>query len=122
MKHSMIPLLFALLFGVQLTEQTTNEKEIRISGNAYVTAQRDGARIGRNGLENWTDPESRIQTYVYFSKPQTIEITLNGFLPQGKARISFQTEHEKYGGRKFPRRQKVTLEEEIGRASCRERV
>ena len=111
MKYSMIPLLFAFLFGVQLTAQNTNEKEVRLSGNAYVTAHRDGARIGRNGLENWTDPESRIQTYVYFSKPQTVEITLNGLLPEGKARISVQMEHEKYGGRKLSRRQKVTLEE-----------
>lgn len=80
-------LLCILLFVSQLSAQSVSKKEVRMSGNAYVTTSRDGAKISHNGLEKWTDPKSEIKTYVYFSKPQTIWVTVNGVLDEGKSRI-----------------------------------
>lgn len=111
MKQLIVLFLSVLLFGVQLSAQIPSEKEVRLSGNAYVTEYREGARIGRNGLERWTDSGSRIKTYIYFSKPQTVEITLNGYLPKGKSCVSIRLEHEKLSSVKFPKRQVVTLKE-----------
>lgn len=80
-------LLFLLLFVFQLPAQNVNKKEVRLSGNAYVTSHRSGAEIGRHGLEKWIDTKSEIKTYVYFSKPQTIRVTVNGTLDAGKSQI-----------------------------------
>lgn len=87
MKTKLSFLLCILLFISQLSAQTVNKKEIRLSGNAYVTSHRDGVKIGRNSLEKWTDPKSDIKVFVYFSKPQTIRVTVNGNLGEGKSRI-----------------------------------
>ncbi|MEA4918393.1 DUF3472 domain-containing protein [Proteiniphilum sp.] len=76
-----------LLFASYLSAQTVTRKEVRLSGNAYVTSHHDGARIGRNGIEKWTDPKSEIKAFVYFSKPQTIRVTVNGLLAEGKSQI-----------------------------------
>ncbi len=111
MKQSILPLLISLLCGSQLAAQSAKENEVRLSGNAYVTAFKEGAQIGRDGLEKWTDPKSRVETYVYFSKPQTVEITLNGHLPEGRSRVSVWIEHEKNKSKKLSKKQRVTLKE-----------
>ncbi|MGI6574150.1 MAG: DUF5077 domain-containing protein [Fermentimonas sp.] len=64
MKRLLILFLFVPLFGTRLSAQSEGEKEVRLSGNAYVTEYREGVRIGRNGLEQWTDTRSRIKTYL----------------------------------------------------------
>ncbi len=87
-------LLCALLFVSYLPAQTISKKEIRLSGNAYVTSHRDGARIGRDGLEKWTDPKSEIKSFIYFSRPQTIRITVNGVLHEGKSKIKVSVESQ----------------------------
>ncbi len=111
MKRRIILLFLISLFGAPLWAQAVGEREVRLSGNAYVTEHREGARIGRNGLVQWTDSRSRIKTYLYFSKPQTVEITLNGYLPKGKSRVSIRMEYEKLNSVKLSRRQVVTLKE-----------
>lgn len=88
--------LCGLVFLFQLSAQTVNKKEIRLSGNAYVTAQSDGAKIGRDGLEKWTDPKSKIKTFVYFSKPQTIRLTLHGMLDEGKSKVKIGLENDHF--------------------------
>lgn len=95
MKRWLILLFLISLFGTPLWAEAEGEKEVWLSGNAYVAEYREGVRIGRNSLEQWTDSRSRIKTYLYFSKPQTVEITLNGYLPKGASRISIRMEHEK---------------------------
>ncbi len=86
--NNKLPLfLLILFFTSHLSAKEASKKEVRLSGNAYVTAHRDGAKIGRNGVEKWTDPKSEIKTYIYFSKPQTIRVTVNGTLGEGKSRI-----------------------------------
>ena len=94
MKTKIPFLLCILIFVSQLSAQTVNKKEVRLSGNAYVTAHQEGAKIGQNGLEDWSDPKSEIKTFVYFSKPQTIEVTLHGILDKGKSRIRIGLEQQ----------------------------
>lgn len=106
MKPLILFLLGALIFTAQLPAQTTTKKEIRLSGNAYVTTQGGGANIGANGLEDWTDRNSRIKTYVYFSKPQTIQVTLNGLLDEGKSKIRVEVDRQ---GTKRKQRQTIRL-------------
>lgn len=80
-------LLFILFFLMRLSAQTVTTKEIRLSGNAYITENCKGASIGQNGLEEWKDAKSEIKTFVYFSKPQTVKIKLVGKLEEGRSRI-----------------------------------
>ena len=62
---------------------------VKLSGNSYVVVGKDGAKISDNGLVNWTGDGSMINTYVYFSKPQTVSITMKGKLDKGKSKIKF---------------------------------
>ena len=62
---------------------------VNLSGNSYVVVGKDGAKISDNGLVNWTGDGSMINTYVYFSKPQTVSITMKGKLDKGKSKIKF---------------------------------
>ena len=62
---------------------------INLSGNSYVVNDRRGARISDKGLVNWRGEKSKINTYVYFSKPQTISITIKGNLDKGESEIKF---------------------------------
>lgn len=80
-------LLILLLFVPSLIGQNVTSKEVRLSGNGYVTADRKGAKISRDGLTEWTRTGSEIKAYIYFSKPQTVGITLNGLLGEGTSRI-----------------------------------
>lgn len=108
MKTKLLFLLCLLIFVSQLSAQTVSKKEVRLSGNAYVTSHRDGAKVGRNGLEKWTDPKSEIKTFIYFSRPQTIRVTIHGVLGEGKSRIKAGVEHQSVKRRKY---QTISLEE-----------
>lgn len=80
--------IFATTFCLQA--QTSSKKEVLLSGNAYVTENRDGAKITDKGLQKWTDSKSRIETFVYFSKPQNIRITINGVLKDGDSKLTIK--------------------------------
>lgn len=67
---------FVLLIGKSTAQEMGHE--IKLSGNAYVTEYADGAAITDKGLENWTDARSNINTYVYFSTPQTVHLRVKG--------------------------------------------
>ena len=73
-----------LLLKTQSTKHTVN-----LSGNSYVVYGTDGAQISDNGLTEWTGEKSKINTYIYFSKPQTVSITLKGKLDKGESKIKF---------------------------------
>lgn len=85
---------FILLFlGVclsfsHLLAQNSNHI-VNFSGNSYVINDRAGAKISNNGLINWTSENSKINTFVYFSKPQTITVSIKGRLEKGKSEIKF---------------------------------
>lgn len=62
---------------------------VSLSGNSYVVSDRDGAKITDNGLTGWIGEKSTINTYVYFSKPQTIALTIKGKVEKGDSQIKF---------------------------------
>lgn len=62
---------------------------VNLSGNSYVVYGNDGAKISDDGLINWTGDKSKINTYVYFSKSQTVSITIKGKLDNGNSKIKF---------------------------------
>lgn len=79
MKYTLFFLsVIAFLFIGQSVDAQNKINEVNLSGNAYVTENRDGASITENGLSDWSDASSVIQTYVYFSKPQTISLYVKG--------------------------------------------
>ena len=79
----LIFLPLSLLFS-QITKDT-----VKLSGNSYVVNNRNGAQISERGLINWSGEKSKIITYVYFSKPQTIVLTIKGNIERGKSTIKF---------------------------------
>lgn len=68
--------------------------EVLLKANAYVTASPEGAKITGAGLENWTDEQSTVETFVYFHKPQTIQIKINGNAAD-KSKIELQLAEKK---------------------------
>ena len=89
---------FILLVGICLSISTvlaqSTKQIVNLSGNSYVVQNRDGAKISNKGLTNWTGENSKINTYVYFSKPQTVSISIKGKLDKGNSKIKF-TANEK---------------------------
>lgn len=51
--------------------------KVKLSGNAYVTQQRDGAQIGEQGLAGWTNPASVVSVYFYLHQPEELKLSLN---------------------------------------------
>ena len=67
---------------------------VNLSGNSYVVEERDGATITNEGLTNWVGEGSKINTYVYFSKPQTISVSIKGTVEEGKSVIKLSANGE----------------------------
>lgn len=67
---------------------------VNLSGNSYVVEERDGATITNEGLTNWVGEGSKINTYVYFSKPQTISVSIKGNVEEGKSVIKLSANGE----------------------------
>jgi hypothetical protein len=67
-----------VLFCIGIASAQKIQKRVDFSGNAYVTEHHEGTYISQKGLTRWTDANSVIKTFVYFSKPQTIHVQVNG--------------------------------------------
>lgn len=65
------------LFTLNLFSQNV-AYEVKLSGNAYVTSFQQGASVTQSGLDEWISNKSVIETFVYFHKPQTINISIKG--------------------------------------------
>ncbi len=78
MKKNLFVLLTFIFLSINFVFAQDKSYEVRLSGNAYVTSHPMGAIITPNGLEKWTDSRSVIQTYIYFSQPQTIKLSIKG--------------------------------------------
>lgn len=74
MKQKLIFFYFSL-FNVMLFAQTQNIN-IDLSGNAYVTKHQNGAFISQKGLSGWTDAQSVISVFFYLHQPTTIDLAL----------------------------------------------
>lgn len=75
MKMNRILLVWFVL-AASLQARSENIK-VKLSGNAYVTAQRDGAWIGEQGLTKWSDPASVVSIYLYLHQPEELKLSLN---------------------------------------------
>lgn len=74
MKRTYTLLMFLFSLGILTQAQTT--LNVRLSGNAYITAHRDGARVTQKGLENWADPASIISSYFYLDEKNEPKLSL----------------------------------------------
>jgi hypothetical protein len=78
MKKSVFVFLVFVFLGTDFIFTQNKIHEVKLSGNAYVTSFPAGAAVTANGLEKWTDNRSVIQTYIYFSQPQTVKLSIKG--------------------------------------------
>ncbi len=67
--------LLSLLLCTALSAQP-QQLVVGFSGNGYVTRQHDGARITRDGVAHWTNPESVVSIYFYLQQPTTADLSL----------------------------------------------
>lgn len=81
-----------LSFTVAMAQ--TTKHLVNLSGNSYVVEERGGATISNKGLTNWVGEGSKINTFVYFSKPQTIVVSIKGNVAEGKSVIKLSANGE----------------------------
>lgn len=67
--------LVVLLLFTSLSVRS-EQLTIDLSGNAYVTRQKDGAFIGDSGIVNWTNPNTIISIYFYLHQPTDADLSL----------------------------------------------
>lgn len=67
---------FFLLSVSTFAQESREELTVGLSGNAYVTSARRGARIAEGGLQDWTDPESVVSVYFYLDQPEQADLAL----------------------------------------------
>ena len=67
---------------------------VNLSGNSYVVHEKGGARITDRGLTDWTGEATKVDTYIYFSKPQTIALTIKGTVAKGNSVIKLTANGE----------------------------
>ncbi len=74
--------LFSLFLSINLSVITLSAQQniydIDLSGNSYISSNNNGASIGEGGLQNWTSSDTEISTYLYFQKPQNIDLYIQG--------------------------------------------
>lgn len=75
MKQKILGLLTVLICTTFLSAQP-QKLTIGISGNGYITAQKEGARITQNGLARWTDARSIASIYFYVQQPTKADLSL----------------------------------------------
>ncbi|MEG0039974.1 DUF3472 domain-containing protein [Bacteroides sp.] len=65
--------LVTMMFTLQTWGQVIN---VKLSGNAYVTSQPEGARITEAGLTHWKGKSSVVSVYFCLSKPEELKLSL----------------------------------------------
>ncbi|MES2651619.1 MAG: DUF3472 domain-containing protein [Bacteroidota bacterium] len=65
-----------LVFLAFLSNQTIAQVTVPLGGNTYAS-QTKNTSITKNGIENWSDPNTSFKVYVRFAKPGSLSITLN---------------------------------------------
>ena len=66
---------------------------VGMSGNSYVTAERDGAEISKNGLESWDSSKSVISTYFHLHEAGSFTISLDA---KGDSEVKVSAEGQSY--------------------------
>ena len=93
MKKSVL-MFVGMCLSLTVAMAQSKKHEVNLSGNSYVVSGSDGARIATNGLTNWSDEQSKIDTYVYFSKPQTVAVSIKGVANQDGSAIKLSANGE----------------------------
>lgn len=75
MKKAFLPALLLCLCAAAYSQRQP-QLSIGLSGNGYVTSRSEGARITKEGLAQWTDPESVVSTYFYLHNPSKADLSL----------------------------------------------
>ncbi len=77
--HKLI-ITFIALCGVLAAPMFSQSvtSEVKLSGNAYVSASHRGATIQDEGLIKWTSEDALIDTYIYFHEPQNATLSIKG--------------------------------------------
>lgn len=90
--------LILLFVGMSITLTMTMSQSakhvVNLSGNSYVVHEKGGARITDRGLTDWTGEGTKVDTYIYFSKPQTIALTIKGTVAKGNSVIKLTANGE----------------------------
>lgn len=93
MKKSILTSI-AICLSLTIAMAQNAKHEVNLSGNSYVVDGPDGATITDKGLTNWSGEQSKINTYVYFSKPQTVAVTIKGTAVGDSAAIKLSANGE----------------------------
>lgn len=70
-----VSMLLSVCMGLGLQAQT-DQIVVGLSGNAYVTAVKEGAKITSRGVEQWQGEGTVISTYFYLEQPATLLLSL----------------------------------------------
>lgn len=77
MRLKNLTLLLAVGVGVFSSKQNLQAQiVVPLGGNAFAS-QNKNASITKNGIENWTDPQTSFKIYVRFAKKGTLQVSLN---------------------------------------------
>lgn len=82
-----------LTWAISQAYAQDNTLHISLAGNAYVTAEGEGARITDQGLTGWTNPKSIVSVYFHISEAGTLNLSLKG---KGESTIKVAYEGKKY--------------------------
>lgn len=93
MKKSILTSI-AICLSLTIAMAQKAKHEVNLSGNSYVVDGPDGATITDKGLTNWSGEQSKINTYVYFSKPQTVAVSIKGTTVGDSAAIKLSANGE----------------------------
>ncbi len=93
MKKSIL-IFIAICLSLTIAMAQNRKHVVNLSGNSYVVDGPDGATISTDGLINWKGEQSKINTYVYFSKPQTVAVTIKGTAVGDSAMIKLSANDE----------------------------
>lgn len=94
MKKSILLFAFICLPLSLVFAQKNSKHIVNLSGNSYVVSERSGARITDKGLTKWSGEDSKINTYIYFSKPQIIAVSLKGVVEEGSSKIRLSVNNQ----------------------------
>ena len=67
--------LLTFLLGSSLMMQA-QQLTVGISGNGYITRQPDGAQITENGLDRWTNSNTKVSVYFYLKQATQADLSL----------------------------------------------
>ena len=72
----LIKLSFFLLFTCLGLQAQTGKRVIDLKGNSYITAGFEQAKIGSQGLEEWSGADEVVSTFFYCDTPTTFRLAL----------------------------------------------